>query len=200
MGVPTSEVGYTIATTRRQNTKVHKNMWWHWNIYIYIYIVHNMERIRTCTKAEFFFQEEVLGLSVEILLFTKNFTMPVYWMRSCSVHCAHKTFFTNIYCIRSAYKDVSLKMQAGSHYQILLDVPPSFKSYCSPIVTFHAEAMWSTATKLKYHIPCATDRPFIWLHVISWVIALQRFRSDHSAVNAHVKNRGCRREGVWRPH
>ena len=36
MGVPTSDVGYTIATTR----KVHKNMWWHWgvgNIYIYIY-------------------------------------------------------------------------------------------------------------------------------------------------------------------
>jgi len=34
MGVPTSEVGYTIATTRRETTKVHKNMWWHWNIYI----------------------------------------------------------------------------------------------------------------------------------------------------------------------
>jgi len=30
MGVPTSEVGYTIATTRRETTKVHKNMWWHW--------------------------------------------------------------------------------------------------------------------------------------------------------------------------
>jgi len=29
MGVPTSEVG-TIATTRRETTKVHKNMWWHW--------------------------------------------------------------------------------------------------------------------------------------------------------------------------
>jgi len=29
MGVPTSEVGYTIATTRRETTKVHKNMWWH---------------------------------------------------------------------------------------------------------------------------------------------------------------------------
>jgi len=28
MGVPTSEVGYTIATTRRETTKVHKNMWW----------------------------------------------------------------------------------------------------------------------------------------------------------------------------
>jgi len=30
MGVPTSEVSYTIATTRRETTKVHKNMWWHW--------------------------------------------------------------------------------------------------------------------------------------------------------------------------
>jgi hypothetical protein len=30
MGVPTSEVGYTIATTRRETTKVHKNMWWQW--------------------------------------------------------------------------------------------------------------------------------------------------------------------------
>jgi len=30
MGVPTSEVGYTIATARRETTKVHKNMWWHW--------------------------------------------------------------------------------------------------------------------------------------------------------------------------
>jgi len=30
MGVPTSEVGYTIATTRMETTKVHKNIWWHW--------------------------------------------------------------------------------------------------------------------------------------------------------------------------
>ena len=30
MGVPASEVGYTIATTRRETTKVHKKVWWHW--------------------------------------------------------------------------------------------------------------------------------------------------------------------------
>jgi len=30
MGVPTSDVGYIIATTRRKTTKVHKNVWWHW--------------------------------------------------------------------------------------------------------------------------------------------------------------------------
>jgi hypothetical protein len=30
MGVPASEVGYTIAITRRETTKVHKNIWWHW--------------------------------------------------------------------------------------------------------------------------------------------------------------------------
>jgi len=28
MGVPTSEVGYTIATTRRENHEVPPNMWW----------------------------------------------------------------------------------------------------------------------------------------------------------------------------
>ena len=32
MGVPASEVGYAIATTRRETTKVHKNMWWHWGV------------------------------------------------------------------------------------------------------------------------------------------------------------------------
>jgi hypothetical protein len=30
MGFPTSEFGYTIAGTRRETSKVHKNMWWHW--------------------------------------------------------------------------------------------------------------------------------------------------------------------------
>jgi len=30
MGVPKSEVGYTIATTSREATKVHKSIWWHW--------------------------------------------------------------------------------------------------------------------------------------------------------------------------
>ena len=30
MGVPASEVGYIIATARRETTKVHKNMWWYW--------------------------------------------------------------------------------------------------------------------------------------------------------------------------
>jgi hypothetical protein len=30
MGVPTSEVGYTSATTRRETTKYIRDMWWHW--------------------------------------------------------------------------------------------------------------------------------------------------------------------------
>ena len=30
MGVPTSEVGYTIATNRREDHKFHTNRWWHW--------------------------------------------------------------------------------------------------------------------------------------------------------------------------
>ena len=36
MGVPASEVSYTIATTRTETTKVHKNMWWHWGKKNYI--------------------------------------------------------------------------------------------------------------------------------------------------------------------
>jgi len=30
MDVPTSEVGYTAAMTRREDHEVHKDMWWHW--------------------------------------------------------------------------------------------------------------------------------------------------------------------------
>jgi hypothetical protein len=30
MGVPNSEVGYTTAMPRREDHKVHKDMWWHW--------------------------------------------------------------------------------------------------------------------------------------------------------------------------
>jgi len=30
MGVPTSEVGYTSAMPRREDHKVHKDMWGHW--------------------------------------------------------------------------------------------------------------------------------------------------------------------------
>jgi len=30
MGVPTSEVGYTAAMSRREDHEVHKDMWWHW--------------------------------------------------------------------------------------------------------------------------------------------------------------------------
>jgi hypothetical protein len=30
MGVPTSEVGYTSATTGRETTKSMTDMWWHW--------------------------------------------------------------------------------------------------------------------------------------------------------------------------
>jgi hypothetical protein len=30
MGIPTSEVGYTSATTRRETTKSMTDMWWHW--------------------------------------------------------------------------------------------------------------------------------------------------------------------------
>jgi hypothetical protein len=30
MGVPSSEVGYSSATTRRETTKSIRNMWWYW--------------------------------------------------------------------------------------------------------------------------------------------------------------------------
>jgi hypothetical protein len=45
MGVPTSDVGYIIATTRRKTTKVHKNVWWHWEkkikagVIVFMYIM-----------------------------------------------------------------------------------------------------------------------------------------------------------------
>jgi hypothetical protein len=41
MGAPTSEVGYTSATTRRGDHDVYMDMWWHWKkkIYIYIYYI-----------------------------------------------------------------------------------------------------------------------------------------------------------------
>jgi len=35
MGVPSSEVGYTAAIPRREDHEVHKDLWWHWTIYIY---------------------------------------------------------------------------------------------------------------------------------------------------------------------
>jgi hypothetical protein len=31
MDAPTSEVGYTSATTRRGDHEVYVDMWWHWN-------------------------------------------------------------------------------------------------------------------------------------------------------------------------
>jgi len=30
VGVPTSEVGYTVAMPRREDQEVHKDMWRHW--------------------------------------------------------------------------------------------------------------------------------------------------------------------------
>jgi hypothetical protein len=51
MGFPTSEVGYTSATTRRKTTKSMMDMWWHWikkntyninNVYSTPLISHNL--------------------------------------------------------------------------------------------------------------------------------------------------------------
>jgi hypothetical protein len=51
MGVPTSEVDYTIAATRRENTKIHKNMWWHWKKKKFFYRVTNkVERLGLMQK------------------------------------------------------------------------------------------------------------------------------------------------------
>jgi hypothetical protein len=30
MGAPTSDVGYTSATTRRRDHEIYKDMWWGW--------------------------------------------------------------------------------------------------------------------------------------------------------------------------
>jgi hypothetical protein len=42
MGVPSSEVGYTSATTRRETTKSIRDMWWHW-IIIIKKLMHNVD-------------------------------------------------------------------------------------------------------------------------------------------------------------
>jgi hypothetical protein len=39
MGAPTSEVGYTSATTRRGDHEVYMGMWWHWMMMIMIMII-----------------------------------------------------------------------------------------------------------------------------------------------------------------
>jgi len=39
MGVPTSEVGYISAMPRREDQKVHKDMWGHWGGKKYIHII-----------------------------------------------------------------------------------------------------------------------------------------------------------------
>ena len=70
MGVPTSEAGYTIATTRRETTKVHKNMWWHWgeNIFIYIYL-------KTSKLCEMFFLTSFLVLKMSPSTFFARFCL-----------------------------------------------------------------------------------------------------------------------------
>jgi len=49
MGVPTSEVGYTPAMTRRDDHKVHKDMWWYWTkkdrATTYIFLAFNTKRL-----------------------------------------------------------------------------------------------------------------------------------------------------------
>jgi hypothetical protein len=39
VGVPTSEVGYTSVTARRENTKSIRDMWWHWKTTIILPVV-----------------------------------------------------------------------------------------------------------------------------------------------------------------
>jgi hypothetical protein len=38
MGAPTSEVGYTLATTRRGDHEVYMDMWWRWGKTIYFHV------------------------------------------------------------------------------------------------------------------------------------------------------------------
>jgi len=55
MGIPTSEVGYTSAMPRREDHKVHKDMWGHWGgLYIYIYIFQDMD-IKYTNETTFLF-------------------------------------------------------------------------------------------------------------------------------------------------
>ena len=62
MGVPSSEVGYTIATTRRETTKVHKNMWWHWG----------GGKIMTCDNSPTAWEGGEIGKIKEIFVHPRN--------------------------------------------------------------------------------------------------------------------------------
>jgi hypothetical protein len=47
MGVPTSEVGYTAAMTRREDHEVHKDMWRHWTKkYIKLKLIFLFEKVK----------------------------------------------------------------------------------------------------------------------------------------------------------
>jgi len=45
MGAPNSEVGYSVATTRRENHEVHKNRWWHWERKKYLFGPHKFANV-----------------------------------------------------------------------------------------------------------------------------------------------------------
>jgi hypothetical protein len=53
MGVPTSEEGYTSATTRREIMKSKMDMWWHWikenkPLSCHVRVVHSMNASYLC--------------------------------------------------------------------------------------------------------------------------------------------------------
>jgi len=55
MGVPTSEVGYTSAMSRREDQEVHKDMWGHWGekIMIHLQAVYKKKDLCVCVKLGF---------------------------------------------------------------------------------------------------------------------------------------------------
>jgi hypothetical protein len=73
MGIPTSEVGYTSAITRRETTKSMMDMWWHW------------------IKKNFLVQDTENLVTLEVMLFTVNFNT---WLLSGDVQEKYMSRYT----------------------------------------------------------------------------------------------------------
>ena len=79
MGVPTSEVGYTIATTRRETTKVHKNTWWHWKKK---YIFYKLSIFNILDFSILILFEESTHEVVHYEIFTSRLLLPISYTQT----------------------------------------------------------------------------------------------------------------------
>ena len=81
MGVPTSEVGYIIATTSRETKKVHTNMWWHWRRIILLQTTRNENNWKTEETLE----RAVVTLETERIKGSNPWCLWWWWSSDLSV-------------------------------------------------------------------------------------------------------------------